>query len=541
MKPLLICIATLLLLTTCLSFGQGSRQVLLSVEPGEEWFSGVVAQGWTMPLTVRSDVTVDLYGENEQNQVQPLLLSNKGRYVWSEDPFQFSLKGGKLTVVGRGELLTGKQGNTLKEAQQYATKTFFPPSGLLPDTLLVARPQYNTWIELNYNHKQVDVLKYAHAIVDNGLPTGVLMIDDTWQEDYGVWKFHPGRFPNPKAMVDELHQLGFKVMVWVAPFMSADQAVFRALRKQKACLLEQIPGQPTDWATSKADPIIVSWWNGFSAQLDLSNPTAVTWFESTLDSIVREYGVDGFKFDGADMRYYPSNTIAYQKGITPNQHCQYYAQVGLKYPLNEYRACWKMGGKPLVQRLNDKSHSWGDLRKLIPNMLLAGLMGYTFCCPDMIGGGEITSFQGLNGNLDPALIVRSAQCHALMPMMQFSVAPWRVLDQRHLDAVKKAVAIRTQFTPLLMQITKASAKTGEPIVRPMDYVFPNQGFAEERSQFMLGDSLLVAPVLEKGATQRRVKLPAGNWRADDGQRYKGGTTVLVDVPLERLPYFSLTK
>ena len=237
-------------------------------------------------------------------------------------------------------------------------------------------------------------------------------------------------------------------MVWVAPFMSADQAVFRSLRKQKACLLEQQPGQPTDWATSTANPIIIPWWNGFSAELDLSNPAAVTWFETTLESIVCEYGIDGFKFDGADMAYYPKNTIAYQKGITPNQHCQAYARVGLKYPLNEYRACWKMGGKPLVQRLNDKSHSWGDLRKLIPNMTLAGLVGYTFCCPDMIGGGKITSFQGLNGKLDPALIVRSAQCHSLMPMMQFSVAPWRVLDPRHLDAVKKAVAIRMKFTPL---------------------------------------------------------------------------------------------
>ncbi len=50
-----------------------------------------------------------------------------------------------------------------------------------------------------YDQNQRDVLKYAHAIVDNGLPPGVLMIDDNWQEDYGKWTFHPGRFPDPKA------------------------------------------------------------------------------------------------------------------------------------------------------------------------------------------------------------------------------------------------------------------------------------------------------------------------------------------------------
>ena len=97
---------------------------------------------------------------------------------------------------------------------------------------------------------------------------------------------------------------------------------------------------------------------------------------------------------------------------------------------------WKMGGQPLGERLSDKAHSWTDLRKLIPDMTLEGLMGYPFSCPDMIGGGEFTSF--LPGTtIDQELIVRSAQCQALMPMMQFSVAPWRVLDQAHLKAVLK--------------------------------------------------------------------------------------------------------
>ena len=97
-----------------------------------------------------------------------------------------------------------------------------------------------------------------------------------------------------------------------------------------------------------------------------------------------------------------------------------------------------MGGQPLVQRLRDKQHSWEEIKKLIPDILLQGLVGYSFTCPDMIGGGEISSFWGEKNNLDQDLVVRSAQCHALMPMMQFSVAPWRVLDSAHFDAVKKA-------------------------------------------------------------------------------------------------------
>lgn len=410
----------------------------------------------------------------------------------------------------------------------------------MPDTLLLSRPQYNTWIELNYNHNQTDILKYAHAIVDNGLPTGVFMIDDTWQEDYGVWDFHPGRFHNPKAMIDELHAMGFKVMLWVAPFMSADQAEYRKLKKEKAFLLEQKPNETIKWADSKADPILIQWWNGASAVLDFTNPVAVKWFDGQLQYLVKNYGVDGFKFDAGDAHFYPENIIGY-KAISPNAHSEAYAQFGLKYPLNEYRACWKMGGQPLVQRLADKNHTWEDVRKLIPNMLLEGLVGYSFSCPDMIGGGDIVSFWGLKENLDQSLVVRSAQCHALMPMMQFSVAPWRILDSLHLNAVKSAVALRMKFTPLIMELANLAAITGEPIVRHMDYVFPNENFATINNQFMLGDSILVAPILEKGAAVRLVKLPKGNWIADDGIKYTGGSVIDISVPLQRLPYFVRTK
>ncbi len=404
----------------------------------------------------------------------------------------------------------------------------------------MSRPQYNTWIELNYNHNQVDILKYAHAIVDNGLPTGVFMIDDTWQEDYGVWDFHPGRFPNPKAMMDELHAMGFKVMLWVAPFMSADQAEYRKLKKEKAFILEQKPGETSNWNESKAEPILIQWWNGASAVYDFTNPVAVKSFDGQLEYLVKKYQVDGFKFDAGDAHFYTGNIITKNK-LTPNQHSEIYAQFGLKYPLNEYRACWKMGGQPLVQRLADKNHCWEDVRKLIPNMLLEGLMGYSFSCPDMIGGGEIVSFWGAKENLDQALVVRSAQCHALMPMMQFSVAPWRILDSTHLQAVKEAVALRMKFTPLIMQLAKHAAVSGEPIVRHMDYVFPNQGFAMVNNQFMLGDSILVAPVLENNQLTRTVVLPKGNWLADDGKKYKGGVAVSVAAPLNRLPYFTKIK
>lgn len=105
-------------------------------------------------------------------------------------------------------------------------------------------------------------------------------------------------------------------------------------------------------------------------------------------------------------------------------------------------------------------------------------------------------------------------------MMQFSVAPWRVLDAAHLAAVKQAVALRMRFTPRILELAQASAATGEPILRPLAYVFPDSSYENVKDQFLMGDNLLVAPMVTKGTT-RTVQIPPGQWKADDGTLITG--------------------
>lgn len=517
-------------------FASSPDRVKIEIEQDEYWWGGLSAVGFETPYDATSVAEYDLWGENKGNQAQPLLISSKGRYFWSEDPIKYSINQGEIIVTTKsGKIHHGKVGNNLKDAYMYVSENFFPPNGVIPPEMFFTHPQYNTWIELMYDQNEEDILNYAQSILDNGFPPGVIMIDDNWQANYGTWKFSAERFQDPKGMIKKLHDMGFKVMLWICPFVTADSEMFRYLAKEGMLLLDEDKTQDILWANTQNKAAIVRWWNGASATLDLSNPRAMEWFVNELDYLVEEYGVDGFKLDAGDARFYTGNIVSY-KDVTPNRHTQYFAELGLRYPYNEYRASWKMAGLPLVQRLRDKTHEWHDLKKLIPDQMSQSLMGYAYTCPDMIGGGEYQSFLA-SANIDEELVVRSAQVHALMPMMQFSVAPWRVLSEENMQICADMANLHYEMGPKIIELAKEASKTGMPIVRPMALVYPESGYETVHDQFFLGDDLLVAPVVEKGARKRSVIFPEGRWQCEQGEIFVGGQTHEIQVPLERLPYF----
>lgn len=511
---------------------QAQSEKRIKILTGEVWYGAAVNEGEKMPF--KDGYTINLNGNTMGNQAAPLILSTKGRYIWSNSPFAFMLSKNEIVITEfHDSIFVESAGANLKEAYLKASERFFPASGKHPDLLLFESPQYNTWIELIYDQNQADILKYASDIIDNGFPPGILMIDDNWAPHYGSFNFRKDRFPDAKGMIEELHAMRFKVMLWVCPFISPDSEVSRDLLKKRMVLMSNEGNTQLTWSEAMV-PFIINWWNGYSFVLDFSNPTTVDWFKSQLSNMVSEYGLDGFKFDAGDPEYYPDNSVPY-KETSSNEHTRLWGLFGLEYPLNEYRAMWQRGNEPIAERLRDKFHTWNDLKKLIPHITVASLLGYSFTCPDMIGGGDYSSFI-TGAELDQELIVRSAQCHALMPMMQFSVAPWRVLDSEHLDAVKKAVTIRQQFVQEIIRLAELSAKTGEPIVRNLEFNFPDQGFGNCQDQFMLGESILVAPMLEKG-NYREVDFPEGIWKDKNGNIINGPAKKQFYVPLDELLWF----
>ena len=521
-----------------MAFVARAAELKVEVLPGEGWWGGATTLGTQAPFGLNAkEVSFDIRKANYSNQAAPLMLSTKGRAVWSDKAFACSYTNGVMIFTGDAPIVLAAEGCDLRTAFRAAARKHFPASGKTPDLALLAKPQWNTWVELTYNQNQKDILAYAKAIKANGFPEGgVIMVDDTWQFGYGIWQFDPRRFSDPKAMCDELHSLGYKVMLWVCPFVSMDSPGYREMafgmldagrRCEKGGLICEKPG----------DPKAIGWWNGKSAFIDFTHPLGAKWFARELKRLQDDYGVDGFKLDAGDMNEYPVPYVTHEKA-SPSELCEAYARIGLEFPLNEYRACFKMGGQPLVQRLCDKDHSWKAVQQLVPDMIACGLLGHPFVCPDMIGGGSWMAFMpDAPTPFDPELFVRSAQAHALAPMMQFSAAPWRLLKGEYLDAVRAAAWTRMKHTDYILAVAKASAKSGEPMLRAMEYEFPGEGAERITDQFMLGSKLLVAPQTVKGAKTRTVFVPSGTWVADDGSEVTGPKTVEVATPLMRLPYF----
>lgn len=492
----------------------------------EYWFGPEVARGLDYPLSSESSVEICTEPAVCVNQTQPLMLSTCGRYIFCQTGFTAKFENGTLTVTSKtGEVDFSEGHENLRGAFLAASKKYFPANGVLPPEEFFTSPQFNTWIELIYDQNQKDILAYAHKAVDEGFKPGILMIDDLWSNYYGKWDFDRAKFPDPKAMMDELHALGFKVILWICPFVSMDSAEYRDLQAKGAFVRGE-----------SGDPAHTWWWNGISAVLDMTNPVDIEWFKGQCDKLINDYGVDGFKFDAGDAYFYSENEKMHEQ-VLPTGQTELWAKFGLNYEYNEYRACYACGGLPLVQRLCDKGHAWdkGGLRELVPNSCMQGMLGYAFGCPDMVGGGSFGDFLPGAKQFDPELFLRSTAASALLPMIQFSAAPWRVLNDEQYAAVKNMMAQREEYMPEIMELVRASATTGESAVRHMEYVFPHQGLADVKDQFMLGDSILVAPCMEKGASTREVRLPEGEWFAEDGTVYKGGTTVTVPAPLNRVP------
>ena len=513
--------------------------------PNEKWWGAAADLHRDMPFeTTAHAVDIGRCG----GAVAPLLVSSEGRYVWSDRPYSFSFKNGVMTLTSSvGKLSPVVAGSTLKEAYLAAAAKHFPFSGTTPAELLFTKPQWNNWIEIaiqGMNQKSVDA--YTEALAASGFPCGVYLMDGGWLSHQGSYAFHAPDFPDPKGMFARIRGKGWKSMIWTAHFVSPDSREFKRLRFGKGYMIDgldylaynKFSDDCRHWpAKGGKSPGVLWWWSGVSATWDLTHPPARDHYAQTLRDFAAAYGIDGFKFDAGDVDNLADSLRFHDPKKEACDFVHDYVRVGAEnFPCNEFRVAWANGGQPFMLRLPDQRHTWKSLAEISGHVQATGLLGYPYVVADMVGGGEATTFRP-GSFFSEKLFVRSAALQALHPMMQFSAAPWRYLSKENVAHCRAFAELHVAFGPYILEQARHAAKTGEPILRSMEYEFPHQGFETEMTQFMLGPKWLVAPVVREDDSAT-VRLPTGTWKDDLGEVHVGPKTLeLTNVPLGRLPRY----
>ena len=365
----------------------------------------------------------------------------------------------------------------------------------IPDEQMLRHPVWSTWAVYKRNITQSVVMTYAEEIRRHEFTAAQLEIDDNWTPAYGDMVFDTAKFPDAQSMVAELRRLGFRVTLWVHPFASI-----------RSCAL----GSGDFWVRSTLTRGFTTWWNGIGKCLDVTNPSAVQWFRSSLRNLVDNVGVTSFKFDAGELSWLPRGYTTHAELATPNDFSRSYAEMCFDIDRDlralEVRVGVRTQRLPVFVRLMDKESRWDDdngLATLIPHVLTFGLLGYPFALPDMVGGNAY------HGKPDRELYVRWLEANALMPAIQISIPPWHY-DEEVVEIAHKMLRIREKYADLVVRLARESTRTGSPIVRPLWWLAPTDEVAQIiDDEFLLGDSLLVAPVVVRGMTLRPVYLPPG--------------------------------
>jgi|CZLA01.1.fsa_nt_gi alpha-glucosidase (family GH31 glycosyl hydrolase) len=502
------------------------------------WYGGGF-QGYrerqSFPLN-RANITSRLFFAQGASQGTPLWYSTRGVAVWIKTPHDFiysiAVPAGQsdalLTVEMPGVsslaydiLIAPDVREVLRRVnREIGFARSVPPADYL------RLPIYTTWVEFKTGVSQQKVVDFAREVRRNKLPAGVIEIDDKWEDGYGSLRFDSSKFPSPKLMNDELHRFGFRVTLWVHPFVNVSTASFDdpAMRK---LLLKDLSGSPG----------LIHWWQGDAAVWDFTNPAAAAAFRRRLRQLQSTYGFDGFKFDGGDVNLVPIDMVPFQP-VTSAEFPDFYdRETAAHFPWSEARVGIYSQPLGIVQRLIDKNSVWGaenGLAAVLPEALITSMRGFVYVMPDMVGGNQYDS-----DKIDGELLVRWAQASALMPLLQFSLGPWH-FDEETTRLCREASELHVKFSPYIQKLAAAVPKTGEPILRPLWYNFPMERGAEAvMDEFMVGDALLVAPVVAQGQVHRDIYLPEGEWRDYKTDKIMEGGRWVRDyaAPRDTLPLF----
>lgn len=494
----------------------------IKVQSGEKWWGLVVDPSnitlpFEMPFTINtSTLAPTLYKAN-------VMLSNRGRYLWSESPMVVSFDGKKFTVTAEGKDAVApkvqKSGRTLREAYLMCCHKNFPPQEVAVPELLFGSPIYEFGGTDALLYGQQDVLAFADMLVGRGAPSGTILLPMGWNSPSGAPAFDLEAYPNPKDMVAQLHAKGMKVMLTVTPYVMAAGRGYQQLRRDGGLICEP-SGEPTVFQTGL----------GYTACRDIT-PQSAKDINAALHTLQTEVGIDGFYLDCLDALPLMGNQPDKLENFLTTWHSVADGLGAVVLSTPSAHPLGEVASTVTTERLA----SWQSLGRSLETAVEASVLGFTRTC--VAAGLDFPACGKGNPGWNERLVLRTAQLAAMLPVAIIPYALWSIDDQ---EAVKELLEWRASMGPYYLELAHQATTSAEPIVRHLEYQFPRTGFTNSRDQFMIGDRYLVAPVVDDG-TRRMVRLPKGRWQDQSGRTIKGPRVIDADVSGGKMAIFKAVK
>ena len=486
--------------------------------------------------------------------------------------FDFGEKSIEITLPETAEvvLFSGTPEEIVREYM-----SLFGPAVLPPEWTM------GIWISANRWNTQKDVDELLAKLKKYDFPASIIVLE-AWSDEatFYIWngaKYEPvsnGQalkyedfdfsgtpWPDPAKMVQDIHDAGLKLLLWQVPVYKkqGDDEVQNAqndLDREDAATRKLCVTMPdgTPYTIPKGN------WFPDSMVPDFTNPETVkSWFGKR--QYLLDIGVDGFKTDGGEFIHHPD--AQFHNGTTGKEGVNRYSRDYTE----SYRNFVGSNGVIFSRAGFSGQHTvpchWGGDQQS-QNAELASVLkaGLSAAASGMIFWGfDLAGFAGPLPSLD--LYRRATQMACFCPIMQWHSepdggqfrelmpgaegnnerSPWNMEDSYaapgFMDEMRYWHKLHEQLRPYLWKTVQECVRDSKPFMRPLVYEWPNDvNIVNCQDEYLLGDDLLIAPLLEENATSREVYLPDGVWfDFFDGSEYAGNQTITAGKD-GKLPVFT---